>query len=178
MDAREFCTSPRTTFMTSVLKLSLSLIARASSIGTKFPSLSSSARRCVFTRSLLKITSSRSTFCRKKTLLNTSPAKKNNGPTTGQRNIMIPFIRISVFFSFCLILLFPITYKTATAVLIRRTIQNLFSATVIQIHPPVSGRTHPLFQIFLLPWLHLLHWYLQEAHTFFHLQVHRHNRFV
>lgn len=120
----------------------------------------------------------RSTFCRKKTLLNTSPAKKNNGPTTGQRNIMIPFIRISVFFSFCLILLFPITYKTATAVLIRRTIQNLFSATVIQIHPPVSGRTHPLFQIFLLPWLHLLHWYLQEAHTFFHLQVHRHNRFV
>ena len=86
-DPRESVTSPLTTFIISVRRLSRSEIASASSIGTTFRSCSSSAIKCVLTRSLLKITSSRSADCPNKRCRASSPATKKTGPITGAKSI-------------------------------------------------------------------------------------------
>ena len=79
---RESVTSPLTTFIISVRRLSRSEIASASSIGTTFRSCSSSAIKCVLTRSLLKITSSRSADCPNKRCRASSPPqrRRNRSP--------------------------------------------------------------------------------------------------
>ena len=58
-----------------------------SSIGTTFRSCSSSAIKCVLTRSLLKITSSRSADCPNNRWRTSSPATKKTGPITGAKSI-------------------------------------------------------------------------------------------